>query len=181
MTRFGYVMTTYSTVMLIGGLSFIHITPRLIWNASASTPIGLYSLDRPSRLEVTDLVAVEAPEPLASFLAERGYLPRGVPLMKRVAAVSGQQVCRIERRITVDGVAMGEALHRDRLGRNLPVWQGCRLIVDGEIFLMNWSVEDSLDGRYFGPISTRSVIGRATPVWTDEDGSGQFEWRAATR
>src|SRR3546814_1305816 len=83
MTRFGYVMTTYLTVILIGGLSFIHITPRLIWNASASTPIGLYSLDRPPRLDVTDLVAVEAPEPLASFLAERGYLPRGVPLMKR--------------------------------------------------------------------------------------------------
>ena len=86
MTRFGYVMTTYFTVMLIGGLSFIHITPRLIWNASASTPVGLYSLDRPPRLEVTDLVAVDAPEPLASFLADRGYLPRGVPLMKRVAA-----------------------------------------------------------------------------------------------
>ncbi len=181
MTRFGYVMTTYFTVMLIGGLSFIHITPRLIWNASASTPIGLYSLDRPARLEVTDLVAVNAAEPLASFLAERGYLPRGVPLMKRVAGLPGHQVCRTGARVTVNGVAMGEALDRDRLGRDLPVWQGCRHIAEGEIFLMNWSVEDSLDGRYFGPISTRSIIGRATPVWTDEDGSGRFEWRAATR
>ncbi len=181
MTRFGYVMTTCFAVMLIGGLSFIHIAPKLIWNASASTPIGLYSIDRSPRLDVTDLVAVAAPEPLASFLAERGYLPRGVPLMKRVAGLPGQQVCRTGARITVDGITMGAALPHDRLGRDLPVWQGCRRIADGEIFLMNWSVEDSLDGRYFGPISTRSIIGRATPVWTDEDGSGRFEWRAAMR
>lgn len=181
MTRFGYVMTTYFTVMLIGGLSFIHITPWLIWNASASTPIGLYSLDRSPRLEVTDLVAVDAPEPLASFLAERDYVPRGVPLMKRVAALPGQRVCRTGARITIDGIAIGEALERDRLGRELPVWQGCRRIAADEIFLMNWSVEDSLDDRYFGPISIRSIIGRATPLWTDEDGRGRFEWRAATR
>ena len=181
MTRFGYVMTTYFTVMLIGGLSFVHISPRLIWNASASTPIGLYSLDRPAHLEVTDLVALDAPEPLASFLAQRGYLPRGVPLLKRVAGLPGQQVCRVGTRVTVDGVAIGEALDRDRLGRELPVWQGCQRIADGEIFLMNWSVEDSLDGRYFGLIPTSSIIGSATPMWTNEDGSGRFEWRAATR
>ncbi len=40
---------------------------------------------------------------------------------------------------------------------------------------------DSLDGRYFGPIPTSSIIGRAMPVWTDEDDSGHFEWRAQTR
>ncbi|HUD28557.1 MAG: S26 family signal peptidase [Beijerinckiaceae bacterium] len=181
MTRFGYVMTTYFIVMLIGGLSFVHITPRLIWNASASTPVGLYAITRSPRLEVTDLVAVDAPEPLASFLAERGYLPRGVLLMKRVAALPGQQVCRTGTHVTIDGIAMGDALTRDRLGRDLPIWQGCRRIADGEIFLMNSSVEDSLDGRYFGPVSASSIIGRATPLYTDEDGDGRFEWRAATR
>lgn len=181
MTRFGYVMTTYFTVMLIGGLSFVHIKPKLIWNASASTPIGLYSLDQPTHLEVSDLVAVDAPEPLASFLADRGYLPRGVPLMKRVSGLPGDEVCRIGTRITVNGSAMAEALSRDRFGRELPVWQGCRHIADGEIFLMNWPVQDSLDGRYFGPLPTRSIIGRATPLWTDEDGDGRHEWRAATR
>jgi conjugative transfer signal peptidase TraF len=181
MTRFGYVMTTYFAVMLIGGLAFIHITPRLVWNASASTPVGLYAIARSPRLEVTDLVAVNAPEPLASFLAERGYLPRGVPLMKRVAALPGQQVCRTGAHVTIDGIAMGDALTRDRRGRDLPIWRGCRRIAGDEIFLMNWSVEDSLDGRYFGPVSASSIIGRATPLYTDEDGNGRFQWRAATR
>lgn len=181
MTRFGYVMTTYFAVMSVGVLSFFPVTPQLIWNASASMPIGFYTIAPAERLDVTDLVVVNAPEPLASFLAERRYLPLGVPLLKRVAALPGQQVCRRGAHVTVDGIDMGDALARDRLGRELPTWQGCRRIADDEVFLMNWWVEDSLDGRYFGPLPATSIVGRALPLWTDEEGTGQFEWRASTR
>ncbi|MER9291529.1 S26 family signal peptidase [Mesorhizobium sp. M0510] len=180
MTRLGYVMTTYFAVLAIGGLSFVRVAPKLIWNASASTPTGLYRIRPAERLAVGDLVAVDAPEPLASFLADNGYLPRGVPLMKRVAGLPGQEVCRNGLAITVDGIEIGKALEHDRLGRPLPVWQGCRRIVSGKVFLMNGQVRDSLDGRYFGPIQTSSIIGRATPMWTDKDGTGRHEWRAPT-
>ena len=74
--------------------------PRLIWNASASTPIGLYAVRPPGALRDTELVAVMPPEPVASFLADGGYLPRGVPLMKRVLALPGQSVGRHGLRIT---------------------------------------------------------------------------------
>uniref|UniRef100_B0SV57 Putative conjugal transfer protein n=1 Tax=Caulobacter sp. (strain K31) TaxID=366602 RepID=B0SV57_CAUSK len=181
MTRLAYVMTTYAAVFTTVALSFLHVAPRLIWNASASTPIGLYSIGPAGHLEVTDLVAVDAPEPLARFLADGGYLPRGVPLMKRVVALPGQEVCRIGRDIMVDGIAIGSALARDHRGRELPVWQGCRRIADGEVFLMNWQVRDSLDGRYFGPIPASAIIGQALPVWTDERGDGRYVWRAPTR
>ncbi|MDQ0393739.1 S26 family signal peptidase [Labrys monachus] len=181
MSRFGYVMTTYLAVMLMGILSIVSFAPKLIWNASASTPIGLYAINAPGRLGVTDLVAVRAPEPLATFLSDGGYLPRGVPLMKHVAALPGQRICRNGTAITVDGIAMGDALDHDRRGRPLPTWQGCRVVADGELFLMNWRVRDSLDGRYFGPLPISSVIGRATPLYTDEDGDGRFVWRAPTR
>ena len=40
MTRFGYVMTTYFAMLGIGALAFFHPAPRLIWNATASTPTG---------------------------------------------------------------------------------------------------------------------------------------------
>lgn len=181
MTRFAYVITTYLVTMGMAIAAFVDIPKKLIWNASASTPIGLYSLTPADRFEVTDLVAVRAPEPLAAFMVERGYIGRGVPLMKRVAGVPGQEVCRRDHAVTVDGVPMGDALDRDRLGRSLPVWQGCRRIADGELFLMNWSVRDSLDGRYFGPLPTSDVIGRAMPLWTDERGDGCYVWRAPTR
>ncbi len=104
-----------------------------------------------------------------------------MPLLKRVAGLPGQRVCRSGRTITVDGHAIGDALDRDRRGRELPIWQGCRVIADDELFLMNWQVRDSLDGRYFGTLPASSVIGRATPVYTDEDSDDRFVWRAPTR
>lgn len=181
MTRFGTVMVTYFSVMGVAAAAFVPTPLKLVWNVSASAPIGLYAIEPARRLEVTDLLAIKPPAALARFLVERGYVGAGVPLMKRVAALPGQEVCRRDRTITVDGVAYGDALERDRVGRLLPVWRGCRRIAEGELFLMNFDVPDSLDGRYFGPLPVGTVIGRAMPIYTDEAGDGHFVWRAPTR
>jgi conjugative transfer signal peptidase TraF len=142
--------------------------PRLVWNASASVPIGLYRVQPADQLIVTSLVIALPPEPLATLLAEADYLPRGVPLIKRVLALPRQTVCRKGLLITVDGIEMGAARERDRRGRPLTSWQGCRLVAHGEVFLMNWDEPASLDGRYFGPIPMTAIIGRAEPLWTFE-------------
>ena len=181
MMRVGLILATALATMGVGYPALTPMPIKLIWNASASVPIGFYMIDFDRPFEVTDLVAVNAPEPLATFLADRGYLPKGVPLLKRILAVSGQTVCRINFIVTVDDVEVGTALEHDRLGRRLPVWRGCRRVATGEVFLMNWQVSDSLDGRYFGLTSTGQIIGRAVPLWTDEEGDGRFEWFAPTR
>jgi conjugative transfer signal peptidase TraF len=181
MMRLGPFAGMVLGVLAIGGCASPHTTPWLIWNASASVPIGLYLIEPPVHLEVTDLVAADPPRAIARFLAERRYLPIGVPLMKRVVALTGQTVCRSGANITVNGIALGIALERDHLGRAMPVWQGCRLLGNGEVFLMNWQVPDSVDGRYFGPFPLISIIGRTIPLWTDENDNGRFEWCAPTR
>lgn len=181
MTRPGLFLVTALATMGVGYPALSPMPTKLMWNASASAPIGFYTIDFDGPFKVTDLVAVDVPEPLATFLATRGYLPKDVSLLKRVLGVSGQTVCRSNLTITVDGVEVGAALERDRIGRDLPVWQGCRRIHTGEVFLMNWEVRDSLDGRYFGLTSTDQIIGHAVPLWTDEEGDGRFEWRAPTR
>jgi conjugative transfer signal peptidase TraF len=143
--------------------------PRFLWNASESVPIGLYRLHPAGRLAVTDLVAVLPPEPLATFLADGHYLPRGIPLLKRVLALPGQTVCRDHLAITIDKIELGAAREHDSRGHPLPVWQGCRKITDGEVFLMNWQSADSLDGRYFGVLPATAIIGRAEPLLTGEE------------
>ena len=143
--------------------------PSLIWNASASAPVGLYAVQPAGKLDVTDLVVARPQEPLADWLAERGYVPKGAMLIKRVAGLPGQQICRDGPALTIDGVPMAEAHERDHLGRPLPRWRGCFVLRPGEIFLLNWDVPASLDGRYFGAFPVSSVIGRATPLWTVED------------
>ncbi len=169
MTRFGYVMTTYFALLGFACAAIFPVSPKFIWNASASVPIGLYAIRPAGTLQVTELVVVRPPDALASFLDERRYLPKGVPMLKRVLALPGQAVCRTDRTITVDGIAMGDALDRDRSGRPLPVWQGCRRIPAGQVFLMNWQSEDSLDGRYFGLLPATTIVGRADPLWTREE------------
>ena len=141
----------------------------IMWNASASVPVGLYLLETTDARYVSELVAVVPPEPLATFLAAGNYLPHGVPMLKHVLALPGQTVCRDGLVVTVDKAAVGTALERDRQGRALPVWQGCRVVPVDALFLMNSRSADSLDGRYFGPLPRSAVTGRAHPVWTKEE------------
>jgi len=145
------------------------MTLRYIWNASNSVPIGLYRVQPATQLTVTELVAVQPPDLLAAFLDLNGYLPIGVPMLKRVLALPGQTVCRNGLTVAVDGTNIGDARERVGRGRPLPSWSGCRVIAEGDVFVMNWQSEDSLDGRYFGPLPASAVIGKAMPVWTYEE------------
>jgi conjugative transfer signal peptidase TraF len=167
--RLATLLATLGAAVVVVSTIAIRPAPRYIWNASESVPIGLYRLHPNGRLAVTQLVAVEPPEPLATLLADRRYLPRSIPLLKRVLALPGQTVCRDQLAITVDKIEIGTAREHDRSGRPLPIWQGCHVIADGEVFLMNWRSADSFDGRYFGALPTSAIIGTAEPLWTGEE------------
>ena len=150
-----------SILALVGA---VYVQPRLLWNATASAPLGLYALQLDPRPEVGDLVVVRPNPALARWMVERRYIGRDVPLVKRVAAVAGACVCRSGVQISIDGRAAAPALTRDHLGRGLPVWSGCHALRAGELFLLN-AAPTSLDGRYFGPTPIIAVVGRAVPLW----------------
>jgi conjugative transfer signal peptidase TraF len=167
--RFGAVAVMLVGIAVLVAPVVAEPVPLYVWNVSESVPRGLYRLRPVGRLFVTELVAIKPAEPLASFLDLNGYLPVGIPMLKRVLALPGQMVCRSGRSISVDQIDMGEARERDSRGRPLPVWHGCRVVGEDELFLMNWQSKDSLDGRYFGPIAASAVVGRALPVWTGKE------------
>ncbi len=100
--RLATLLTTLGAAALVGSTIAAKPMALNIWNASGSMPIGLYRLHPTGRLAVTQLVEVQSPEPLATFLADRRYLPRGIPLLKRMLALPGQTVCRDQLAITVD-------------------------------------------------------------------------------
>ena len=151
-------------VAALGVASAAEFAPRLVWNASASAPIGLYSVSQ-ERLERGDYVIVSPSSRIQALIDERGYLPPATPLLKRVAARSGARICRNDDKISIDGAVVAHALLRDSEGRTLPVWSGCKTLEADEIFLLNDHAQ-SLDGRYFGATKTAFVIGVAHPVWT---------------
>jgi conjugative transfer signal peptidase TraF len=145
--------------------------PLLVWNATASAPKGLYRVVSANELKPGDLTIVKPPASEASFMEDRGYLPLGALLLKRVAALSGAGICRRGDRIFVNGKEIAQAKKSDGQGRLLPQWHGCRRLHPDEVFFVNVDVPDSLDGRYFGPFSKSSIVGFAYPLWTDEEKS----------
>jgi len=153
--------------ILLAALSAAPHRPRLLWNTTRSAPLGLYRVAAAAPVKAGDWVVARPPPALAGWFARRGYLPSGVPLVKRVAAVAGDRVCRRGDLVTVDGRPAARALERDHRGRVLPVWRGCVALQVGEVFLLN-AAADSLDGRYFGVSRASDVVGRATPLWTWE-------------
>lgn len=140
--------------------------PRLLWNTTASVPIGLYGLSAPESVRVGDLVVVRPDPNLAAYLAEGGWLPRNAPLIKPVAAIGGQRVCRRGAVVAVDGRAIALALPVDGRGRALPAWSGCRTLEAGEVFLLA-PAPGSLDGRYFGVTRSDQIRARARPLWIE--------------
>ncbi|HVA15011.1 MAG TPA: S26 family signal peptidase [Stellaceae bacterium] len=140
--------------------------PHLIWNASASAPLGFYWVVSSKAMSHGDLVLADLPPAARMLAAKRQYLPLGVPLVKRVAALTGDTVCSLGLSISINGRAIAQRLPADSRGRALPAWQGCRVLSDGDVFLLMREVPDSFDGRYFGVTQTTAILGKLVPLWT---------------
>lgn len=178
MTQRRFLIAAVVAAATLGTLA-LPVARFAVWNTTPSVPTGLYAVRGTASLHVGERVAVEPPAKLRNLLAQRRYLPIGIPLIKRIAAVRGQRVCRFAHGVTIDGKFAGVARASDRMGRRLPAWSGCHMLRADELFLMNPAVPDSFDGRYFGVLRMTDVIGRATPVLTDEAGNGRHIWFAS--
>lgn len=139
--------------------------PLLVWNASASAPMGLYGVGGISQLRRGDMVIARVPQRYRMLAAQRHYIPGHVPLVKRVAAVPGDTVCALRSRISVNGRAIAKRRARDGKGQLLPWWQGCVRLGKGALFLL-MDHPASFDGRYFGPTDAEDIIGGARALWT---------------
>jgi conjugative transfer signal peptidase TraF len=139
--------------------------PVLLWNASPSSPIGLYAVTSSGRIAAGDTIVAWAPAPARRLAAARHYLPANVPLVKRVAAAPGDRVCATRMTIFVNGRPAVLRRVRDPSGRPLPWWSGCRLLRPGELFLLSPNAPDAFDGRYFGVTRSSEIVGKARLLW----------------
>lgn len=138
--------------------------PHLVWNVSASAPLGLYAIGSRDEIVTGDMVLARMPERWRSLAAARRYIPVNVPLVKRVAAGAGDTVCARGQEIFVNGRWIAKRWWNDGKGRPMPWWSGCVTLQNGALFLLMES-SDSFDGRYFGPTAPDDIIGKARLVW----------------
>ena len=136
----------------------------LVWNASASAPMGLYRVHSGGPIRSGDMVVAWTPEAARALAARRHYLPANVPLVKRVAAIAGDRVCATGGVISINGYRVAARHKVDPAGRSMPRWTGCRRLSGGEYFLLMESPL-SFDGRYFGVTQRENLVGRAVLLW----------------
>lgn len=136
---------------------------RLIWNRTASAPIGLYWLkNAPYIYGQWGILSADSAD--AQWAQTNGFVGPAWPLLKRVSGVAGDEICRCGKDVYVNGERSAEAHLADAGGRELPVWQGCMILGESEIFLLNVH-PDSLDGRYFGVTSINDMDGVAVRLF----------------
>jgi conjugative transfer signal peptidase TraF len=137
----------------------------IIYNASASASVGFYRVLPENRIRRGDLVLVKTPQSVRELAAERHYLPLNVDLVKRIAALQGDQVCALDGIVSIDGQVVARQLAVDSKGRALPRWTGCQVLGTDKVFLLMKAVPDSFDGRCFGPVPAATIVGKLVPIW----------------
>lgn len=146
----------------------VHKRVFVVYNPTDSVPRGWYrvgSIDNAASLQVGSIVMARLPADVGSFAGQRGYLPNGVPILKRIGAVAPQSVCVRGQTVRIDGVVVAMARTHDGARRSLQAWSQCRPLAAGELFLLSDTNPASFDSRYFGPIAVSAVLGIARPLW----------------
>ena len=160
--RSAVLVPTMVSVLALAVASAVGLPKKLIYNASESAPVGFYWVDE-GAISRGDYVYVYVPERVRKLVMERGYLPPDAPLVKRVAGLHGDRICRVGIEILFNGALVAAAKERDGLGRQMPDWHGCHILSEQTVFLLQ-DHPQSFDSRYFGPVDRRLIIGRATPL-----------------
>jgi type IV secretory pathway protease TraF len=138
--------------------------PFLLWNASASSPVGLYVIERGRIPRMGEMAIAWLPPSGHRLAAIRNYLPARVPLVKPVAAVSGSRICAIGSAILVNGRLAALRRTHDSTDRPMPWWSGCERLGKGDLLLLSPDAS-AFDGRYFGVTRARDVVGTARLLW----------------
>ena len=169
-------LRAFTCVGAIGGIVCPVAALNLRINVTPSMPIGVYRLTPlvKYKIERGMIVAVCAPLNAAELGRRRAYLGSGPcpadtePLLKIVAAVTGDNVDILPRGVVVNGWLLPKSrpLSADAAGRFLRPWPRIQYrLRPGQLWL--YAADDrSWDSRYWGPVYGTEVLARSVPLVT---------------
>lgn len=147
-------------------LPALKTNPPMILNETPSMAKGLYvRLGEVADIKRGDIIAMPMNSTAQNYLVEKLVYPKDTMLIKRVAGLAGDFVCRHDSVVTINKRTL-VAARSDRQGNLLPAWNGCRTLSTSEVFLLG-DHPASFDSRYFGPVSQGELAGiyRAAVTW----------------
>jgi conjugative transfer signal peptidase TraF len=139
--------------------------PPFIINETVSMAKGVYAYtENANAIKRKDIVALKMTIGANAYLVDELGYPDKTLLIKRVAGLSGDVMCRRGTTVTINAQTV-HAFRRDRFGTLLPYWSGCHVLLPQEVFLLG-DHPSSFDSRYFGPIAKDQLIGTYRGVMT---------------
>jgi type IV secretory pathway protease TraF len=139
--------------------------PPVIINETISMAKGAYvrtgDLDH---LEVGGIVAMPMNASAKAYLGDKLGYPDDTMLIKRIAGLSGDIMCRDGATLTINGNSVRASL-KDTMGNDLPTWSGCHTLLPNDVFLLG-DHAGSFDSRYFGPVTRQELSGTYKAVMT---------------
>ena len=156
----------------------------VIANTTSSVDPGLY-LWRPGwtggEVRLGALVSLTMPEAARPYFAGRAERPVADAadwfLIKPVAAGPGDHIDTTGTRVLINGRDLGPIYDADDTGQMLPRVRVNRVLRQGEWLLVSRRCPGSLDGRYFGPVTTEQLEAVRVPLvrW-GEASDGGWTW-----
>jgi type IV secretory pathway protease TraF len=140
--------------------------PPFIINETISMAKGAYiRTGNAQSVELGDIIAMPLNRPARDYLGDKLGYPKDTMLIKRVAGLSGDVICRHGIEVTINGQTI-RAARRDTSGILLPYWSGCHVLLPNEVFLLG-DHASSFDSRYFGPVTKAELSGtyKALMTW----------------
>ena len=139
--------------------------PPIIINETISMAKGAYVRTGDAQsLKHGDIIAMPMNAPARDYLGEKLGYPKDTMLIKRVAGLSGDVMCRRGTPVTINAQAV-HAARRDSGGNFLPYWTGCHVLLPNEVSLLG-DHPSSFDSRYFGPVTKAELSGTYKAVMT---------------
>ena len=140
--------------------------PPMILNETPSMAKGAYvRVGEVHDIKSGDIIAMPMNSAARNYLVKKLGYPKDTMLIKRVAGLSGDLVCRHNSVVTINKRTL-VAARSDQQGNLLPAWNGCRTLSTSEVFLLG-DHPASFDSRYLGPVLQGELAGiyRAAVTW----------------
>lgn len=147
-----------------GVFSILVPEPPFLVNWTPSVSPGLYRRigDLP---RIGDYVAIRPIGDGFAALARIGLALPDRPILKPVLAGPGALVCFRNGAFHMGEHTVIPVVRRTSNGARLPIWRECRRLHEGEYFVHSDRIPNSLDSRYFGPVTADMIIGAYTLLW----------------
>jgi conjugative transfer signal peptidase TraF len=136
---------------------------RVTCNLSSSMPKGFYRIYPKSPLKRGDLVVFWAPHSVRDL--NRLWFRPEITLIKKVFGLPGDRVT-IRNQIVINGRPVARVFRKDSQNLSLPQKRMCFRVSPKHFLPLSLHSVRSFDGRYFGEVANKDVLGKAKPIFT---------------